>query len=180
MFCPNCGKPVAEGSKFCPNCGSQLVAPVEAPEQDHPQIIMEANGVKFDAVQVVFETKLFSKTGLTATSETVNRIREITGCGIWQANKLASEMQRNNELKQISTQHLREEIAQKEKIADEDIDVRCPKCFSKNVKTYEVGYSAMKGLIGGVLTGGVGLIAGFHGRHKMKAKCMKCGYEWKL
>lgn len=182
MFCPNCGKPVTEESKFCPNCGTPLNAGPAAPQ--YPEMIMEVNGVKFDAVKVALETNLFYKKGFTATNETANRIKELTGCSVWKSGPLAGEMQRNSELKKIVMQihdaQVQKEIEKEKEAADADSELRCPKCFSKNVRTYEQGYSATKGLIGGVFTGGIGLVAGFHGRHKMKAKCLKCGYEWKL
>ena len=36
MFCKNCGKEVADGTKFCPNCGAQIgaAAQTEAPKTE--------------------------------------------------------------------------------------------------------------------------------------------------
>ncbi len=56
----------------------------------------------------------------------------------------------------------------------------CPVCYSANIKVGEVGYSAAKGIVGGLLAGGIGLVAGFHGSHKPECTCLKCGYKWKV
>lgn len=32
MFCKNCGKEVADGTKFCPNCGAQIGAAAQTAE----------------------------------------------------------------------------------------------------------------------------------------------------
>mgnify|MGYP002624304237 CR=1 FL=1 len=43
MFCPDCGKEVAEGTKFCNNCGAKIdrsetkVPPVQKPKQEQAQ-----------------------------------------------------------------------------------------------------------------------------------------------
>lgn len=51
----------------------------------------------------------------------------------------------------------------------------CPKCGSDQVTANQQGYSAGKGLAGAVLTGGVGLLAGFHGSKKVEITCLSCG-----
>lgn len=33
MYCPKCGKEIADGSHFCPECGAQLGAPTQQPPQ---------------------------------------------------------------------------------------------------------------------------------------------------
>lgn len=37
MLCPNCGSPLAEGSRYCPFCGSSLEEPVQRPEPGAPE-----------------------------------------------------------------------------------------------------------------------------------------------
>lgn len=57
--------------------------------------------------------------------------------------------------------------------------VKCPKCKSTQITAAQKGYSATKGLAGAFLTGGVGLLAGFHGSKDLLVYCMKCGHKWK-
>lgn len=55
----------------------------------------------------------------------------------------------------------------------------CPKCKSEHITANKKGYGAAKGLGGLVLTGGVGLLAGFIGSKKVLLTCLNCGKQWK-
>lgn len=54
----------------------------------------------------------------------------------------------------------------------------CPKCGSSQLVANKKGFGAGKALTGAVLTGGVGLLAGFIGSGKVKVTCLKCGSTW--
>jgi len=60
---------------------------------------------------------------------------------------------------------------------EEDI-IRCPKCNSKNIVANKKGFGVGKAIVGGALTGGVGLLGGFVGSNKIKITCLKCGHKW--
>lgn len=60
----------------------------------------------------------------------------------------------------------------------------CPKCKSTNVQAvgqHKKGFSVGKAAVGGLLTGGVGILAGFAGKKTKKIDmiCMNCGKEFK-
>lgn len=57
--------------------------------------------------------------------------------------------------------------------------VVCPKCNSDQLTANQKGYSAGKGVAGAVLTGGIGLIAGFHGSKDIIVTCLACGNKFK-
>ena len=59
-----------------------------------------------------------------------------------------------------------------------DETIRCPRCGSENVEGGKKGFSAGKAIVGGILTGGIGLLAGAAGRNKLQYTCLKCGYTW--
>ena len=61
----------------------------------------------------------------------------------------------------------------------EESPLRCPRCRSTYITANKKGFGLGKALVGGVLTGGVGLLAGFIGSGKVKCTCLKCGHEWK-
>ena len=61
----------------------------------------------------------------------------------------------------------------------EEEPLRCPKCRSIYITANKKGFGLGKALVGGVLTGGVGLLVGFIGSGKVKCTCLKCGHEWK-
>ena len=59
-----------------------------------------------------------------------------------------------------------------------DDAVRCPKCSSIQITAQKQGFGLGKAVVGGVLTGGVGLLAGFIGSKKIIITCLKCGHKW--
>lgn len=54
----------------------------------------------------------------------------------------------------------------------------CPKCKSTSLTYNKKGFGAGKALAGAVVTGGIGLLAGFIGSRKIQATCIKCGHSW--
>ncbi len=57
--------------------------------------------------------------------------------------------------------------------------MKCPSCGSVQLTANKKGFGLGKAIVGGVLTGGVGLLAGFIGSGKVKITCLKCGHAWK-
>ena len=55
----------------------------------------------------------------------------------------------------------------------------CPRCNSKELHSQHKGFSGGKALVGGVLTGGIGLLAGTIGSKDVQITCLKCGKKFK-
>ena len=60
-----------------------------------------------------------------------------------------------------------------------DDKLYCPKCGSSNLITNKKGFGAGKAVTGALLTGGIGILAGFIGSSKIKITCLQCGSKWK-
>ena len=60
---------------------------------------------------------------------------------------------------------------------EEDEKLYCPYCGSSNLTANTKGFGVGKALTGAVLTGGIGLLAGFVGSNKVKIPCLKCGHS---
>lgn len=62
--------------------------------------------------------------------------------------------------------------------------MKCPKCKGTNIQVLgqqKKGFSVGKAVVGGALTGGIGLLAGFAGKKgKYEVFCGDCGYRWKV
>jgi len=58
-------------------------------------------------------------------------------------------------------------------------EIRCPKCNSNQLTANKKGFSGKKAVVGGLLTGGVGLLAGTLGSNTIKITCLACGHEFK-
>ncbi|GAB6010829.1 hypothetical protein [Viscerimonas tarda] len=56
--------------------------------------------------------------------------------------------------------------------------IRCPKCNSEMIDINQKGFGAGKALAGAVVTGGIGLLAGFIGSKKSTATCLACGKKF--
>jgi DNA-directed RNA polymerase subunit RPC12/RpoP len=57
-------------------------------------------------------------------------------------------------------------------------EIKCPKCGSTQLTANKKGFSGKKAVVGGLLTGGVGLLAGTIGSNKVKITCLSCGKEF--
>ena len=69
-----------------------------------------------------------------------------------------------------------------EEIAVNDYDpsaIHCPKCRSTQVTAQKQGFGLGKAAVGGVLTGGVGILGGFIRSRKIYLTCLKCGHRFK-
>lgn len=173
MFCTNCGTKLSENDHFCSNCGMQISENKTVPTTptENTSFIMELNGVKFDAFRFALEQDLFNKKGFFSTVTIDTELQKITKANTSSCDKMVKELRKNVELKNAILKY------------NDNMNspaVRCPKCSSKNVHLAEKGYSGTKGFIGGILTGGIGLLAGFHGRHNLRGQCLNCGHKWSL
>ena len=63
-------------------------------------------------------------------------------------------------------------------IVMEDDKLYCPYCGSSQLVANKKGFGAGKAITGAILTGGVGILAGFIGSGKVKVTCLKCGNKW--
>lgn len=60
-----------------------------------------------------------------------------------------------------------------------DQKIVCPKCNSDQITSNEKGFSAGKAIGAAAFTGGIGLLAGFHGSGKVIITCLACGNRFK-
>lgn len=66
-------------------------------------------------------------------------------------------------------------VAQQEQDNDK---LYCPHCGSSQLTTNNKGFGVGKAITGALLTGGVGILAGFAGSNKIKVTCLQCGKQW--
>lgn len=62
---------------------------------------------------------------------------------------------------------------------DDSSAIHCPKCRSTQVTAQKQGFGLGKAAVGGVLTGGFGLLGGFIRSRKVYLTCLKCGHRFK-
>jgi DNA-directed RNA polymerase subunit RPC12/RpoP len=66
----------------------------------------------------------------------------------------------------------------KENKSDEEY-LCCPKCMSKDLYSEHKGFSGGKALVGAVVAGGIGILAGTIGSKDVQVTCLKCGNKFK-
>lgn len=91
------------------------------------------------------------------------------------AEKSAEMAKEKQQEKKAEKQELKDRIAQ----MDKEGTVYCPKCYSTNLSANKRGFKFGRALVGGMLTFGVGVMAGAVGKNKIEVTCMKCGHTWK-
>lgn len=57
--------------------------------------------------------------------------------------------------------------------------LRCPKCGGTNIQFVKKGFSLGGAVLGGLLAGGAGLVAGGLGSNDVMCVCSNCGHTWK-
>ena len=65
----------------------------------------------------------------------------------------------------------------KPKVYD-DGPIKCPKCGSTQISANNKGFSTGKAIVGDLVAGPVGLVAGAIGNKKTIITCLKCGNKW--
>jgi len=58
-------------------------------------------------------------------------------------------------------------------------NLKCPKCNSENLSADKKGFSGKKAVVGAIVTGGIGLLAGTIGSNKIMITCLNCGLKYK-
>ena len=56
--------------------------------------------------------------------------------------------------------------------------IKCPKCRSNQIGSHKKGFSGRKAVVGALLTGGIGAIAGTIGSNDIKLYCLSCGHKF--
>lgn len=76
-------------------------------------------------------------------------------------------------------------FADKRRLFDPDIvekteaaKLHCPKCGSRNIQFVKKGFDLGGAVLGGILAGGAGLIAGGLGSNDVMCVCSNCGHQW--
>lgn len=159
MFCKNCGKEISNDSKFCQFCGTPMDAPVST-----EQVAVSDN---IDLVEPFAEFQPWNNPR-TMTYVTKN-IRDIRNCSLKEAVAIYYAALKDTALIEAATK-LR---------AEWDSDkTTCPKCHGHHVHIDKKGYGLKKGVIGAILLGPVGLIAGKHKSNQLRYTCLDCGHQW--
>lgn len=159
MFCKNCGKEIPNDSKFCQFCGTQ--------QDQFNQVDDIPTSDNLDLVEVFAEFEPWeNKRNMVYVTK---KIKEIRNCSVQESMDIYKNALNDTIL-----------IEQAKSLkAEWDCDPNvCPKCHGHHVHIDKQGYGLKKGVIGAVLLGPIGLIAGKHKSNSLRFTCLDCGHQW--
>lgn len=181
MYCSNCGKEINETAKFCSNCGMKqnnieteaksITEKIEIEKcgkcnQEKRNIYI---GIEFTGNRVCPNCEIIS--GVCPNCHSQLRTYTAQQCKDCKASwrelppSLESYPKKISSIKSVET--------------DSTNEIKCPNCKSKSITANKKGFGLGKAIVGGILTGGVGLLGGFIGSNEIKLTCLNCGNVWK-
>lgn len=178
MFCINCGQQLQEGAKFCSNCGTPVgTATPATPAPTGPELVMTLNGHDIDLVALHDKHGLFTPRSFKINA--IKDVKERAGVDLTTAKSfIDSIIDREDLIAYFADKDAKDQAAfqaEKEALGD---SLYCPKCHSTAIHIDKKGYSLTKGVVGTLVLGPLGLLAGKHHSNRLRYKCLKCGHEW--
>jgi len=175
MYCTKCGTELNDNASFCSNCGNEIEQneineskkTSGVSENENPlEICEKCNSVKH---------KLYRMNTYTGKTICINCDVKPGRCPYCNGKLRTKTAQQCPHCRSSWHKEKSDTV-----IPNSSNDViRCPKCRSTQISANQKGFSAGKALVGGALTGNVGLLGGFVGSKKIEITCLKCGYKWK-
>lgn len=170
MFCMNCGNQLPDGANFCGSCGAKVGGPV-VKEQSNTKTL---NGVSINIFDFALKYDIWGRGQIDACKY----LDAITHCGIKAAFTFVNDLKTSVELKNAVQTEIVARQQRFDREAHEMKGLFCPKCHSRNIHIDKKGYSLAKGVVGDLLLGPVGLIAGKHKSNKLRYTCLDCHNQW--
>lgn len=169
MFCNECGNEIDSEDKFCSYCGKAIL--LKKITEDKTLLIKQDEKV---ICQCGKEKRRVLKDGVF-TGKYLCFYCEIERgfCPICKTptSKYACKCD-------YCKSSWLEGILEKLEFSNTENKLVCPKCRSDKLHVHQKGFGVGKAIVGGVLTGGIGLLGGFIGSKKIYITCLKCGNKW--
>ena len=180
MYCSNCGNQIHENSKFCSDCGFQLSNNVT---QNENKVKVPENNCSIcnSKLRNVYKNENFENKQICPSCDLKPGICPICNSKLrTEKAEQCPNCQCSWRLNPPNSETPKFVILQKDKkVPENKNEVKCPKCGSTAIAANKKGFGLGKAIVGGVLTGGIGLLAGFLGSNKVKITCLNCGNEWR-
>ena len=162
-FCTNCGTEVT--GKFCANCGHPVgdipdKAPAPVPQET-------LHGVTFDPVPIFAAHK-----GLMGRIQIATEIGNLTCAKPKEIATFVDEHYKDPVFMKCVADY---QPPQEERVEEEIPPLACTACKSTDIEFQKKGYGFGKGLVGAVLLGPLGALAGGIGYKDVECLCRRCG-----
>jgi DNA-directed RNA polymerase subunit RPC12/RpoP len=163
--CPECGKDVSDKAAVCPNCANPI-----ANENDGMAYPVEVNGQRIDLFAIVLAKVSYGKKAfcISDTAEIITELAKRANAKVKDVRSIWFQNESN--IKEMHKDYME---------ANDDGSARCPRCGSTSLSGNKKGFGIGKAIVGSMLTGGIGLVAGNIGAKKVCVTCLKCGKQFK-
>lgn len=207
--CPECGKQISDKAEICIGCGYPIAKYVDyAEKSSNEEVKVQVTRVQ-ESTTIDSEVKELTKSldeiyALVNGKKTlmIKAIREETNCSLKDAQNIVNNYWKEKFPEKKLTYTPQKELPPSEypsidltnryiqpEEKKKDHKIKCPKCGSIEYqivgtkKKFSVGKALVGNVLGGVVLGPVGALAGtFSGVHgkdgKTKFVCNKCGKIW--
>lgn len=182
MFCMNCGEKIPDGARFCPNCGSptKFGPASEDKEIQRPSeinFIVDFKGAPIDVRTLHEKFGLFKKEYFKINA--IKYVRTLSKSGLGEAKEFIDNLEKQEKFKiYFANKDMEDKVAFDKEAEALGKSVFCPKCHSQHIFVDKKGYSLTKGIVGTIILGPLGLVAGKHHSNRYRYKCLNCGYKW--
>jgi len=153
IFCTHCGKENRSDSQFCAYCGNLFTSYLSA--------IASESGLTKEDMDLAF---------YKANLQMQQQSMKIQKQQVAEQQKQIQYQQRQMELQLEQTKLQKQQ---------NDSVAKCPRCGSTSLSGNKKGYGIGKGVLGAVVLGPIGLVAGNMGSKKVVITCMNCGHKFR-
>lgn len=207
-FCTNCGAEL-HNAKFCPECGTPTGGCDTGPDlsalcDKHrtPIDLSLVLGVYRNRLSVIGYFKRFTnysneeiiaivdKAIATIEPQKMNLLQAAAAQVKLESAPKAEDAQnplsKRETIAQRKVEDVQKPLSKREAIAQRKAENKangvacCPKCGSTSLSANKKGFGIGKAVVGALVTGPIGLVAGNAGAKKVWVTCLNCGHRWKI
>lgn len=172
-FCSNCGHGVS--GNFCSNCGASTNTNASDNTNINTDHLIQINGINLNMAEIISK---YEKNKISA----IKYVREATGVSLQESKDVVDRAYENlsiSDAKSIVEQNNPIEQNRIKNYEKEKIPY-CPKCQSTSLSANKKGFGVGKAIVGGLLAGPIGLLAGTFRSNKVRVTCLNCGNQFEM
>ncbi len=170
-YCSNCGHEIS--GNFCSNCGN--AANKNTDDNANTNYLTQINGINLNMAEIIAK---YEKNKISA----IKYVREATGASLQESKDAVDRAYENlsvSDAKNIVEQSNPIDQSRIKNYETEKIPY-CPKCHSTSLSANKKGFGVGKAIVGGLLAGPIGLLAGIFRSNKVRITCLNCGNQFEM
>ncbi len=166
-FCSNCGHEV--NGNFCSNCGTSANIHTDS---DH---FIQINGINLNIAEIIAK---YGKNKISA----IKYVKDTTGASLQDSKNFVDHAYENLSISDAMEFMEQSNPTDQNRIKKYESEKTpyCPKCHSTSLSANKKGFGVGKAILGGLLAGPIGLLAGTFQSSKVRVTCLNCGNQFEM